>query len=58
MLMRGNTYKYTINGLTNNKYYTSFNTKTFSLKSWGKKIKQGLYKSSLNAKFELSSAKY
>ena len=37
---------------TNNKYYTSFNTKTFSLKSWGKKIEQGLYKSSLNAKID------
>tara|TARA_Y100000996_G_C22339787_1_gene568153 strand:- start:50 stop:739 length:690 start_codon:yes stop_codon:yes gene_type:complete len=37
---------------TNNEYYTSFNTKTFSLKSWGKKIEQGLYKSSLNAKID------
>ena len=37
---------------TNNKYYTSFNRKTFSLKSWGKKIEQGLYKSSLNAKID------
>ena len=34
---------------TNNNYYTSFNTETFSLKSWGKKVKQGLHKSSLDA---------
>ena len=34
---------------TNNNYYTSFDTETFSLKSWGKKVKQGLYKSSLDA---------
>ena len=34
---------------TNNNYYTSFDTATFSMKSWGKKVKQGLYKSSLNA---------
>ena len=37
---------------TNNKYYTFFNTKTFNLKSWGKKIEQGLYKSSLNANID------
>ena len=37
---------------TNNNYYTSFDTKTFSLKSWGKKIEQGLYNSSLNAKID------
>mgnify|MGYP001302036933 CR=1 FL=1 len=35
---------------TNNNYYTSFDTVTFSLESWGKNIKQGLYKSSLDAK--------
>ena len=32
-----------------NNYYTSFDTETFSLKSWGKKVKQGQYKSSLDA---------
>ena len=37
---------------TNNNYYASFNTETFSLKSWGKEVKQGLYKSSLDAKFD------
>ena len=37
---------------TSNSYYTSFDTKTFSLKSWGKKVKQGLYKSSLSAEVD------
>ena len=34
---------------TNNSYYTFFDTETFALKSWGKDIKQGLNKFSLNA---------
>ena len=34
---------------TNNSYYTSFDIETFSLKSWGKNVKQGLYRSSLDA---------
>ena len=34
---------------TNNNYYTSFDIETFSLKSWGKNVKQGLYRSSLDA---------
>lgn len=34
---------------TNNNYYTSFDTETFALKSWGKNIQQGLNKFSLNA---------
>ena len=34
---------------TNNNYYTSFDTETFSLKSWRKNVKQGLYRSSLDA---------
>ena len=37
---------------TNNNYYTSFDTVTFSMKSWGKNVKQGLYKSSLDAKID------
>ena len=37
---------------TNNNYYTSFDTVTFSMKSWGKNVKQGLYKSSLDAKVD------
>ena len=37
---------------TKNKYYTSFDSKTFNLKSWGKNIKQGVYKSSSDAKFD------
>tara|TARA_B100001027_G_scaffold8856_1_gene5569 strand:+ start:115 stop:804 length:690 start_codon:yes stop_codon:yes gene_type:complete len=37
---------------TNNNYYTSFNTETFTLKSWGKEVEQGIYKSSLDAKFD------
>ena len=37
---------------TNNNYYASFDTSTFSLKSWSKNVKQGLYKSSLNAKVD------
>ncbi len=37
---------------TNNNYYTSFDSTTFSMKSWGKNIKQGIYKSSLDAKFD------
>ena len=37
---------------TNNNYYTSFDTRTFNLKSWGKNIKQGLYESSLEAKVD------
>ena len=37
---------------TSNSYYTSFDTKTFSLKSWGKKVEQGLYKSSLSAEVD------
>ena len=36
---------------TNNNYYTSFDSATFSMKSWGKNVKQGIYKSSLDAKF-------
>ena len=35
-----------------NNYYAQFDTKTFKLKSWGKKIKQGSYRSSLNAKID------
>ena len=35
-----------------NNYYAYFDTKTFNLKSWGKKIKQGSYKSSLDAKID------
>ena len=34
---------------TNNSYYTFFDTETFTLKSWGKDIKQGLNKFSLDA---------
>tara|TARA_B100000963_G_scaffold351445_1_gene363035 strand:+ start:253 stop:942 length:690 start_codon:yes stop_codon:yes gene_type:complete len=34
---------------TNNNYYASFDTLTFNLKSWSKNVKQGLYKSSLDA---------
>ena len=51
-------YKIQTRGITDliwpatNEYYTYFNTKTFSLKSWGKKIEQGLYKSSLGAKVD------
>jgi len=37
---------------TNNKYYASFDTLTFNLKSWSKNVKQGLYKSSLDAKVD------
>ncbi len=37
---------------TNNSYYASFDTKTYSLKSWGKKVEQGLYKSSLDAEID------
>ena len=37
---------------TNNNYYTSFDSETFSMKSWGKNIKQGIYKSSLDAKVD------
>jgi len=37
---------------TNNNYYTSFDTETFNLKSWGKKVEQGLHKSSLDAKVD------
>ena len=37
---------------TNNNYYTSFDTVAFSMKSWGKNVKQGLYKSSLDAKVD------
>ena len=35
---------------TNNNYYTSFDSATFSMKSWSKNVKQGIYKSSLDAK--------
>ena len=34
---------------TNNNYYTSFDTAVFSMNSWGKSVKQGIYKSSLDA---------
>ncbi len=37
---------------TNNSYYAFFDTKTFSLRSWGKKVKQGLSKSSLDAEVD------
>ena len=37
---------------TNNNYYTSFDSATFRMKSWGKNIKQGIYKSSLDAKVD------
>ena len=37
---------------TNNNYYASFDTLTFSLKSWNKSVEQGLYKSSLDAKLD------
>ena len=37
---------------TNNNYYASFDTLTFSLKSWNKNVEQGLYKSSLDAKLD------
>ena len=37
---------------TNNNYYASFDTLTFSLKSWNKSVKQGLYKSSLDAELD------
>jgi len=36
---------------TNNNYYTSFDSATFRMKSWSKNVKQGIYKSSLDAKF-------
>ena len=36
----------------NNNYYAYFDNETFSLKSWGKKVEQGLYKSSLDAKVD------
>ena len=37
---------------TNNNYYASFDTLTFSLRSWNKSVEQGLYKSSLDAKLD------
>ena len=37
---------------TNNNYYASFDTLTFSLRSWNKSVEQGLYKSSLGAKLD------
>ena len=37
---------------TNNNYYASFDTLTFSLKSWNKNVEQGLYKSSMDAKLD------
>ena len=41
---------------TNNNYYASFDTLTFSLRSWNKSVEQGLYKSSLDAKLDSANS--
>ena len=43
---------------TNNHYYTFFDSATFSMKSWGKNVKQGLYKLSLDANGPIVTSKY